>query len=343
MAGVMFATARVSTAAPGDFVGTWDNSAPATATIVRIVINKSGAGLAIRVFASCQPTSCDWGSAELTTFGDSPSDADHKYATATYESAFATDELTLRRLPTDMLEVETRTRFHDGSSRQTIQGRGFFKRVPSTLACGQWVQGQIDEVAQQRVHSFMANQGDVAVIILVTGLSQDSGFSAEAELRGPDGKRLDWYLQGRREIEPLPQTGTYTLIIYDSDFRDRGTYALQLWWFHPGYAHCNVVRLALGQLVTGAIVAPAEYDLYTFDATQGDRLFITLLTTEAQDSGFSAEAELRGPDGKLHSRYLHDRRETEPLPQTGTYALIVYDSDFRDRGKYALRVEAVPR
>jgi predicted small integral membrane protein len=343
MAGVLFATTRAGTPATSDFVGTWANSDPATRGIVRILINPTGGGLAVRVFGACQPNLCDWGVEALKTYGDSDSDTDPKYATAVYSLGFATSVMTFELLPSNMLEVKTYTEFHDGSGRQPFRMREAFTHVTYPPQCGQLVQERIDELAQQRVHPFQATQGDVVFIVLLTAQSQDSGFFAEAELRAPSGKVIRSNIYDRVETEPLPETGTYTLIVYDNNFRDRGSYVLQLWWLRPDVRQCNAVQRAYGQLIDGAIAVVAQHDFHWFAATQGDKLFITLLTTKSQDSGFFAEAELRAPSGKVIRNNIYDRVETEPLPETGIYTLIVYDNNFRDRGSYALRVERVPR
>lgn len=130
--GTLFAAglAAPSIAAPQDFVGTWVNVDSSTRGITRLVVTAPQPNvLKIQVFGKCQPTDCNWGTTQLTTYGTSVQDADSKAATATYKQSFANSFLTmaLRGNKNQML-LQSFTQFTDNSGRQNYFAQYGFKR-----------------------------------------------------------------------------------------------------------------------------------------------------------------------------------------------------------------------
>lgn len=121
--------ARPAHAAPAEFMGTWINADSGTANIVRLQITAGVHGMGLRAFGACTPSACDWGIVGLTTYGNSVSDADHKYGTALYDHGFATRIVTLQLIDSSTLVAHVYSQFHDGSSRQSYHTREVFKKL----------------------------------------------------------------------------------------------------------------------------------------------------------------------------------------------------------------------
>ena len=122
-------TARPVSAAPAEFIGLWANADAGTDGIVRMQITTGVHGPGIRVFGACTPSACDWGIVGLTTYGNSVTDADHKYGTAVYNHGFASRLVTLQLIDSSTLVAHTYTQFQDGSGRQNYHSRAVFKKV----------------------------------------------------------------------------------------------------------------------------------------------------------------------------------------------------------------------
>ena len=121
---------------PEDFVGTWVNTNSDTGGITRLVINSSGGNdLTIQVFGRCHPTDCDWGSADLVTYGSSVQDPDHTQGTVLYEQGFANTLLTLqlRGSARDRISLNSFTEFTDNSNRENYAAREQFERSTTSV------------------------------------------------------------------------------------------------------------------------------------------------------------------------------------------------------------------
>ncbi|MBF2016352.1 MAG: hypothetical protein IGS23_14345 [Rivularia sp. T60_A2020_040] len=124
------ASINPSLAAPADFVGTWQNTNSNTRGITKLVVTKaSGNKLNIRVFGSCSPRDCDWGTASLTTYGTSVQDANHRAATTNYNKSFANTLLTINLGATNRLNLQSFTQFKDNSNRQNYTSTEAFRKL----------------------------------------------------------------------------------------------------------------------------------------------------------------------------------------------------------------------
>jgi hypothetical protein len=118
-----------SFAAPADFIGTWENTNSSTRGITKLVVTKaSGNKLNIKVFGSCSPTDCDWGTKSLTTYGSSVQDANHRSATTNYNKNFADSLLTINLGGTNRLNLQNFTSFKDNSNRQNYSSTEVFRK-----------------------------------------------------------------------------------------------------------------------------------------------------------------------------------------------------------------------
>jgi hypothetical protein len=115
---IMIATPALA-AGLNNFVGTWKNLNPATRSIAKVEIKRSGSMLQIRPYGACTPTPCDWGAQPGIAYAPKVSSnllTAANAATAVFKTGFSVTTLTLvahgRRL-----SVASFTHFTDGSRR----------------------------------------------------------------------------------------------------------------------------------------------------------------------------------------------------------------------------------
>ena len=177
--------------------------------------------------------------------------------------------------------------------------------------------------------------GEYVVTLALAGAS--GGFQPLAKLYSPSGNPIGSELDsGSSQTYTLTATGTYAVRVQDNDNQDTGTYALALEGINPPSEDAQATTL--GKLESGALDAMGEVDEYTFAATAGNIVTISLSETHA-----GSRATLYSPAGekvKLYSASTGNRVTqvtaghkvlSEPL-QAGTYVIQVYDDNYADAG-----------
>lgn len=107
-----------------NFAGKWVNEDGNTSGITRIVISESGDQFLTRVYGKCHPEDCDWGQQS-----SSKTDALDKQMNVTWTKYNIIREQSIEYLPgSDRLKVITRTRYEDGSGRQSRTSEDYFRR-----------------------------------------------------------------------------------------------------------------------------------------------------------------------------------------------------------------------
>jgi YD repeat-containing protein len=144
----------------------------------------------------------------------------------------------------------------------------------------------------------------------------------EVSILGPYGARLASKLVGRPDdidMEPLPDTGTYTIVA------------------DPG-ALTGSLTLTLSEPVTGTITIdgpsvpviltrPGQDARLTFEGTAGQRVDLGVGEVSFGTGAGAVEVSFLHPDGTtLASRLVFSKGRsihTDPLPDTGTYTIVV--------------------
>ena len=114
-----------------NFAGTWVNTNSNTRGIKKVIISNRGAQQKVRTYGACSPRACDWGQKNAYAYGDNVSSnlrTSTRVMTATYKKGFSTTQLVMRRTGR-FLQVESFTRFTDGSGRSNYLSRAQFKRL----------------------------------------------------------------------------------------------------------------------------------------------------------------------------------------------------------------------
>jgi RHS repeat-associated protein len=183
-------------------------------------------------------------------------------------------------------------------------------RTTAPLTLGETITSRIDEIGEEDVYTFTATAGQK---LYFDGISSTSG-NIEAFLSTPSGSNLfSWRGQDiSRNFGPItaPETGTYQLVVNGSN-AVTGDYAFRL---------LDVVAastpMSLDAPVSGTLDSGVESQIYRFEGTAGQRVFLRRFNN------------ISGTDYRLVSasgRIVSGITSASPqlLPETDTYFLIV--------------------
>lgn len=215
-----------------------------------------------------------------------------------------------------------------------------------SLLFGPTVTGTISSVAQSNTYDLAATAGDRVDFTLVA----TSGTVVPAILvYNPDGTSLSSNYAGSPfgcsgtvtalSTLSLPATGTYTVLVRDCSDSGTGNYSL---WTQRTNNPGLPVSLPYGQVVTGLIGALDTPDTYTFQANANDRVGFTLVSTTGT---LIPGMTVYNPDGTANSSNYAGSPfgcsgtvtgfNTNPLPTTGRYTVVVYDCQNTATGNFA--------
>jgi hypothetical protein len=249
---------------------------------------------------------------------------------------------------------------------------GFAASPAAALVCGESIESTISVLGEIDTYTFQAAAGDV-ISVSVGGPNRFSSFGVAAELRSPSNRIVNFrklldqnansplcnvHLSCETKL-PLAVSGTYTLRVFDFGANATGSYSLTLdavggAWNGgsnaPPSPVCGSVTdgtrtMACGETVTEELEVHADSDTYTFFADAGDVIGLT----SARPAGGTVNpvSALFAPgDGALvpfdgGNFCEHSSCESEPLPATGVYTLLVVDSGLTHTGPYSLTLESV--
>lgn len=184
----------------------------------------------------------------------------------------------------------------------------------------------------------------VVTVALAAGYA---GFQPQARLfYRPTGDLIGGEIDaGSSRKTTLRDAGEYGIRIHDDDDRDTGTYALALEGISP--PSLDAQALALGELRTSVLSVPGDVDEYTFTASAGN--VVTLSLSESHPGSRAILYSPRGENVKLYSDLTGNRVTeltaghkvlTEPLA-AGKHVLQVYDNNYLDTGTYELSLEGL--
>lgn len=122
----------VQPAGVANLVGTWVNANASTGGIVKVVVTNDLTGFKVHTFGACSPTPCDHGAVAASRFSKTVSSTVAHGLSAQYNFGFSTVGVTAQRVYDidggNFLELETRTRFAAGDTRQDYMRTELFIR-----------------------------------------------------------------------------------------------------------------------------------------------------------------------------------------------------------------------
>jgi hypothetical protein len=110
----------LSFAQVGELIGDWKNIDPNTRGLTRVLITESGTDVVFHAWGRCHPTDCDWtpvpGNLYGRTVKDNLTSTAHAIS-ALSRTGFSETLIIAHFTAPNQLQVETMTRFTDGSGR----------------------------------------------------------------------------------------------------------------------------------------------------------------------------------------------------------------------------------
>jgi len=205
--------------------------------------------------------------------------------------------------------------------------------VDAALVPGDLVSNSLDMVAEVDVYSFDANAGDE--ILLTAG--KTSGFSsfgsaARVRLLSPSMTEVIFFdTNGQRRVS-LPETGTYVITVTANNIVSTGGYNL-------GYERLlppgpTQGTLGCGDLLSDALNAVAEVDLFDFSGSAGQVVQITISETSGFSGSNAARATLISPSGQELAVIDSPGNSQITLPENGTYIIYVNGRPLTATGSY---------
>jgi len=218
------------------------------------------------------------------------------------------------------------------------------------IACGETLTGAFEVVGETDTFTF-AGQGGEVVAIAVPGTPDPETCW---QLFAPNGSAVGGAECRIAATRALPaQTGVYTILVSDSGLDETGAYALTLEAVSataagaangPPAPVCaqeeddGTRPIACGETLAGVFEVAGETDTFTFLATGGEAVAITVPGTADPETCW----QLYAPDGAAVGGTTCRGGAARTLPaQSGAYTIHVLDDDLRDAGGYWVTLEAV--
>ena len=210
-----------------------------------------------------------------------------------------------------------------------------FAQTPIPLPCGQTITGIIADYGEIDSYTFSLSE---ATNVMIRGVRvSGGGLDVYLELYNAQETLIAGALN---QIDTTLSAGAYTVKVKDDNNLDTGYYAL-FWqkWNTP----CNTTPVICGQTVAGSISISGETDFYSFTATAGDTVVLTLTASRYGNNpylyGINSYLELFNSSGqRIAAQCAYPITQT--LSTGGTYFVLVSDCGyFKDSGGYTLKFQ----
>jgi len=210
--------------------------------------------------------------------------------------------------------------------------------IDGTLTSGSITVATIAAAGQQDIYTFSGVNGEIVDFALV----QTGGFAGTAvnlELFDPSGNLMNPARGNNANSEfrfVLPATGTYVVRVNAYNYIAIGDYRIGFEKFFPA-ASVNG-DLSGGGLATASITEAAQQDVYTFSATAGSTVSITLTQT-AGFAGTAANFYVLAADNSLLNGTSYNAGATVrtfTIPSDGVYVIRVIAANLLATGTYNL-------
>jgi hypothetical protein len=198
-----------------------------------------------------------------------------------------------------------------------------------TISCGQVLSGSVSVAGEIDAYKFTGSIGDVVTI----RVSNTGGYLIpHAELYDPSGVRIVGTYPYYQIDVTLPVTGTYTILVRDTNNLYTGDYVLT--WQRLNNP-CNVVTISCGQVLSGSVSVAGEIDAYKFTGSSGDA--VTIRTINTSGGSFDPYMDLYDPSGVRIGGPSSQIDMT--LAVTGSYTILVRDYNNIYGGSYTLKFQ----
>ena len=224
---------------------------------------------------------------------------------------------------------------HNGTGSYSLSLIGASEAISCgvALACGEdGVGGSLDALGDMDSYQFPAQVGDV-VAIAIGGETGTAGFDPWFELFAPSGMPLA-ATSGETDVA-LPESGSYTLKVFDSDHDGTGTYSLSLEGVSDSLS-CGAPLDCGTAVVADGIDQNGDADAYQLDGSSGDQLRVTIEPTATTGGSFDPSLALFAPSGAAIGSSSSELQTT--LTETGAHTVRIVDASQDGTGTYALSI-----
>jgi hypothetical protein len=238
------------------------------------------------------------------------------------------------------------------------------------LPCGTTIEATIDVEGETDSYTFVANANERVVVSVGEKSGASDDFSPNWRLFGPNGQPVSrdggtvGACTGLCKSDTLTLAGTYTIVVFDASNDGTGPYSISMEASSgtaggvdngPPSPTCARMRndqpdgarpLPCGTTLEATIDVEGETDSYTFDVNANERVVVAIGAKPGGSSGFSPQWFLFAADGQQVGRdggvtgSCGDTCASDTLTLTGTYTLVVFDSNNDDTGPYGITMEA---
>jgi methionine-rich copper-binding protein CopC len=200
-------------------------------------------------------------------------------------------------------------------------------------------------------HYFSLTSQDLAAVggeyVVTLSLSSGlSGFQPVAKMQAPSGNLIGSEIDaGSSRMFKLTVAGDYKVLVQDNDDQDTGTYVLALEGINP--PSLDAQAITLGERKTARLDVVGEVDEYTFTATAGN--LVTLSLSESHPGSRATLFSPAGDEVKLYSASTGNRvsqvtagnKVLSEALEAGTYVIQVHDNNYTAIGDYQLSLEGL--
>lgn len=199
------------------------------------------------------------------------------------------------------------------------------------IGCGNTLPGQLSAVGESDCFEFSGEQNET---VSVTTQETAGFFQSCWEIFTPGGASLGAECAGdpRQDQRTLPETGTYTIRVFDQNENEAGAYDVNLVFVSATASAC-ATGIACADTLQGQLVLVGESDVYTFTGQSGDAVSVTAQET---GGGLAACWELYDPTGLSLGSQCGQGERT--LAVSGAYTLRVFDDGEAQPGTYDLNL-----
>jgi methionine-rich copper-binding protein CopC len=211
-----------------------------------------------------------------------------------------------------------------------------------TLQCDVPHTDTISDPSQTDSHDFGASDGERVGLIIDEIEPSGAYFGIEWRVLRADGTPITgWYTLGYRDLGPLEASGSpYRIEVRDYAQDDTGTYEIHLQRLTAATA-CEAVPLICDAPVSGPIEDPFDTDLYSFDASDDERVAVIIDEIEPSGASFGPEWRVLRADGSaMTGWYTLNYDDLGPLVASDSpYRIEIRDYAHNDTGIYRIHLQ----
>ncbi|MDD4909798.1 MAG: hypothetical protein PHR44_03865 [Candidatus Omnitrophica bacterium] len=216
--------------------------------------------------------------------------------------------------------------------------------LASALNFGQHVSGAIDSFAKIVTYKFSASVNDKICMPFSSASGSSSYFQPYLELYDSTGKKIaDAYTmypeyEGQVLSATITVSGEFVLIVSDKGLNSTGTYELVLQRVNNPE---NPTGIRFGQTIQGSIDTGSDIDVFSFNASANDVVYVCYMKTSAAGGSFWPYFGLYDSTGTPIAWSDSSGKFIHKLSATGRFYLLVTDYRHFSSGTYEFTLQRV--